>query len=284
MSTTLVRKRRRKKKQLPWQPLLAGVGLVAALVLAIVTLEGALAPEETVPTETTVPTSATLPTNPYSAEDFTYDENGYLTCTSADTRLGIDVSDHQREVDWQQVADAGIEFAFIRIGYRGYSEGGIYADEYAPRNIKGAQAAGLDAGVYFYSQALTPAEAEEEAEFCLEFLKDYNIQLPVVFDWEYVSTEARTGAMEQETLTACAQAFCEKIRTAGYTPMIYANPDIARNFLDLWQLQGYPFWLALYSDTMDYPWRMDYWQYTSTGTVPGVQGNVDVNLQFMPGS
>ena len=283
MSTTPVRKRRRRKKQLPWQPLLAGVGLVAALVLAIVTLEGALVPEETVPTETTAPTFATLPTNPYSAEDFTYDENGYLTCGSADTRLGIDVSDHQREVDWQQVAESGIEFAFIRIGYRGYSEGGIYADEYAPRNIKGAQAAGLDAGVYFYSQALTPWEAEEEAEFCLEFLKDYDIQLPVVFDWEYVSTEARTGAMDSETLTECALAFCEKIRAGGYTPMIYANPDIARNFLDLWQLQGYPFWLALYSDTMDYPWRMDYWQYTSTGTVPGVQGNVDVNLQFMPG-
>lgn len=284
MSTTPVRKRRRRKKQLPWQPLLAGVGLVAALVAAIVSLEGALAPEETVPTETTAPTAATLPTNPYSAEDFTYDENGFLTCACADTRLGIDVSDHQQEVDWQQVAEAGIEFAFIRIGYRGYSEGGIYADEYAARNIKGAQAAGLDAGVYFYSQALTPAEAEEEAAFCLEFLEDHDIQLPVVFDWEYVSAEARTGAMDRETLTACALAFCEKISAAGYTPMIYANPDIARNFLDLWQLQGYPFWLALYSDTMDYPYEMDYWQYTSTGTVPGIQGNVDINLQFTSGS
>lgn len=284
MSNTPVRKRRRKKKPQYWQPLLAGLGLVAALVLAIVSLENALAPEETEPAETTAPTSATLPTNPYSAEDFTYDENGFLTCSTAQTRLGIDVSDHQRQIDWQQVADAGIEFAFVRIGYRGYSEGGIYGDEYASRNIKSAQAAGLDAGVYFYSQALTPAEAEEEAAFCLEFLRDHDIQLPVVFDWEYVSTEARTGNMDPETLTACALAFCEKLRGAGYEPMIYANPDIARNFLDLWQLQGYPFWLALYSDTMDYPYRMDFWQYTSTGSVPGIQGNVDVNLQFMPGS
>lgn len=284
MSNTPVRKRRRRRKQQPWLPLLAGLGLVAALVLAIVTLERALVPAETEPAETTVPTEATLPTNPYSAGDFTYDERGFLTCACADTRTGIDVSDHQREVDWQQVARAGIEFAFVRIGYRGYSEGGIYADEYAPRNIKGAQAAGLDAGVYFYSQALTPEEAEEEADFCLDFLKDHEIQLPVVYDWEYVSTQARTGNMNMQTLTACAIAFCEKIRAAGYEPMIYANPDIARNFLDLRQLQDYPFWLALYADTMDYPYRMDYWQYTASGSVPGIQGNVDMNLQFMPGS
>lgn len=286
MSDTPVRKRkRRRRKQQPWVALAAGLGLVAVLVLAIVTLEAALAPEETEPTEpTALSTVQTLPTNPYSPGDFTYDENGFLTCTAADTRLGIDVSDHQREIDWQQVAQAGIEFAFVRIGYRGYSEGGIYADEYAPRNIENAQANGLDVGVYFYSQALTPGEAVEEAEFCLEFLESYDIQLPVVFDWEYVSTEARTGMMDMQTLTACAIAFCETVRTAGYEAMLYANPDIARNFLDLRQLQDYPFWLALYSDTMDYPHRMDYWQYTAGGTVPGITGNVDINLQFMPGS
>lgn len=285
MSNTPVRnRRRRRKKTQPWLPLLAGLGLVAVLVLAIVTLEGALTPEETAPTETTAPTEATLPTNPYSAEDFTYDENGFLTCTTADTRLGIDVSDHQQEVDWQQVAQAGIEFAFVRIGYRGYSEGGIYADEYAPRNIKNAQAEGLDVGAYFYSQAITPEEAEEEAAFCLEILKDYDLQLPVVYDWEYVSAEARTGAMDRQTLTLCAQAFCDKIRAAGYDAMIYANPDIARNLMDLRQLQEYPFWLALYADTMDYPYRLDFWQYTASGSVPGIRGNVDVNLQFMPGS
>ena len=150
MSNTPVRKRRRRRrKQQPWVPLAAGFGLVAALVLAIVGLESALAPEETEPTYTEPPTVQTLPTNPYSAEDFTYDENGYLTCRSSETRLGIDVSDHQKEIDWARVAEAGIEFAIVRIGYRGYSEGGIYPDEAAPENIKGAQAQGLDAGVYF---------------------------------------------------------------------------------------------------------------------------------------
>jgi len=286
MSETPVRKRkRRRRKQQPWVVLLAGFGLVAALVLAIVVLENALSHEEPEPTETTAPpTVQTLPTNPYSAGDFTYDEKGFMTCSSADTRLGIDVSDHQRQIDWQQVADAGIGFAFVRIGYRGYSQGGVYADEYAAKNIENAQANGLDVGVYFYSQAVTPEEAAEEAEFCLKFLEDYDIQLPVVYDWEYVSTEARTGLMDMETLTACTIRFCETVRAAGYEAMIYANPDIARNFLDLRQLQEYPFWLALYSDTMDYPYRLDFWQYTASGTVPGITGNVDVNLQFMPGS
>lgn len=285
MSDTPVkkRKRRRRRKAQPYVALLAGFGLVAAMVLAIVALESALPPEQTEPSETSAPTVQTLPTNPYSAEDFTYDDNGWLTCTAVPTRLGIDVSDHQKEVDWQQVADAGIQFAFVRIGYRGYSEGGIYADEYAPRNIENAQAAGLDVGVYFFSQAVTPEEAAEEARFCLDFLESYDIQLPVVYDWEYVSTEARTGLMEAETLTACALRFCETVENAGYEAMIYANPDIARNLLDLTQLQGYPFWLALYSDTLDYPYALEFWQYTASGAVPGVTGDVDINLQFMPG-
>lgn len=287
MSETPVKKRRRRRrrKKQPWAAVLAGFALVAVLVLAIVALESALTPEETEPSEASAPpTVQTLATNPYSAEDFSCDEKGFMTCETADTRVGIDVSDHQEQIDWQQVAGAGIEFAFVRIGYRGYSEGGVYADGYAARNIENAQAAGLDVGVYFYSQALTPEEAAEEAEFCLEFLEDYSIQLPVVYDWEYVSAEARTGLMEAGTLTACAISFCETVRAAGYEAMIYANPDIARNLLELYRLQDYPFWLALYSDTMDYPYRMDYWQYTCTGTVPGVTGDVDINLQFVPGS
>lgn len=287
MSETPVKKRRRRRrrKKQPWAAVLAGFALVAVLVLAIVALESALMPEETEPSEASAPpTVQTLATNPYSAEDFSCDEKGFMTCETADTRVGIDVSDHQEQIDWQQVAGAGIEFAFVRIGYRGYSEGGVYADGYAARNIENAQAAGLDVGVYFYSQALTPEEAAEEAEFCLEFLEDYSIQLPVVYDWEYVSAEARTGLMEAGTLTACAISFCETVRAAGYEAMIYANPDIARNLLELYRLQDYPFWLALYSDTMDYPYRMDYWQYTCTGTVPGVTGDVDINLQFVPGS
>lgn len=285
MTQTPVRKRKRRRKQQPWIAIAAGFGLVAALVLSIVALETALAPEETEPTEPPeVSTVQTLPTNPYSAEDFSYDENGYMTCSSADTRLGIDVSDYQRQIDWQQVADAGIEFAFIRLGYRGYSQGGLNTDEYASYNIENAQANGLDVGVYFFSQAVTPREAAEEAEYCLEILKNYEIQLPVVFDWEYVSAEARTGQMDAQTLTECALAFCETIRGAGHDAMIYANPDIARNFLDMPRLQQYPFWLALYSETMDYPYALDFWQYTATGSVPGIEGNVDINLQFMPGS
>lgn len=226
------------------------------------------------------PSQPTLPPNPYHAEDFEYQGN-YLTCTCANTRLGVDVSEHQLQIDWNQVADAGMEFAFVRIGYRGYTEGGLYLDEHAAENFIGARDAGLKVGAYFYSQATSTAEAVEEAAFCISFLKDHNIDLPVVFDWEYVSSDARTGDMDAQTLTDCAKAFCEAIEKAGYKAMIYFNPHIASNYLDLFQLQDYPFWLSLYDDTMDYPHKVEFWQYTATGKVPGIPGDTDINLWFI---
>lgn len=226
------------------------------------------------------PSRPTLPPNPYHAEDFEY-QGDYLTCTSAKTRLGVDVSEHQLQIDWNQVADAGMEFAFVRIGYRGYTEGGLYLDEHAAENFTGARDAGLNVGAYFYSQATSTAEAVEEAAFCISFLKDHNIDLPVVFDWEYVSADARTGDMDAQTLTDCAKAFCEAIEKAGYKAMIYFNPHIASNYLDLFQLQDYPFWLSLYDDTMDYPNKVEFWQYTATGKVPGIPGDTDINLWFI---
>lgn len=276
---------RRKKKKAAKRslliPALAGAALVCLLVAGAVLLGGQAGPEPAeAPTETT---EATLPPNPYTASDFFYDESGYLACSAGSYRLGIDVSDHQQEIDWAQVAASGMEFAFVRIGYRGYSEGGIFPDERAAANLEGAKAAGLDVGVYFYSQALNEEEAAEEAAFCLEFLKDYDLDLPVVFDWEYVSSSARTGAMDAETLTACARRFCQDVEAAGYEAMIYFNPHLAQDYYELLQLQDYPFWLAMYSDAFDYPDRVDLWQYTDQGSVPGISGDVDLNIQFTYG-
>ena len=282
MSTTPIKKKKRPAAKKPkYLPLIAGLAVVWVLAAAVVFLRSALTedPEPTATSETT--TAPTLPPNPYTPADLVYDENGYMTCAAGACRLGIDVSDHQLQIDWPQVADAGVEFAFVRIGYRGYTQGQIYADESAAANLTGAKAAGLDVGAYFYSQALNEQEAAEEAAFCIELLKEYEIDLPVVFDWEYVSTDARTGAMDAATLTACAKAFCEAIEAAGYEAMIYANPDISRNMLDMFQLQDYSFWLAMYSDTMNYRDKVDYWQYTCTGTVPGIETNVDINLQLI---
>ncbi len=228
----------------------------------------------------TIRRTAALADNPYSPSDFaTLD--GYVTCTAGPTRRGIDVSEHQGEIDWDRVRDAGFDFAFIRIGYRGYSVGQIKPDDRARENLAGAKAAGFDVGVYFYAQAIDLEEARQEAAWCLEFLGSENLDLPVVYDWEWVDQDARTGAMDKETLTACAKAFCEAIESGGYDAMIYFNNHISRDLLDLKQLQSYPFWLAQYKDQLDYPHQVDVWQYTETGTVPGIDGDVDIDLMFI---
>ena len=266
----------RKKTNL-LMPAILGIGVVCVLLVILGWLGGAFAPA---PVQETEPpfTVETLPPNPYSAADFSYNDRSWLTAEGTET--GIDVSDHQGWIDWQQVADSGVTFAFIRIGYRGYSEGGMFTDEYAHYNLTAAREAGLRTGVYFYSQALNEEEAAEEAAFCVKFLKEYEIDLPVVYDWEYVSAEARTGNMDGQTLTRCATVFCQKVEQAGYEPMVYFNPHLAGDYYDLLQLRQYPFWLAMYTAVMDYPHRVEYWQYTDQGSVPGIDTTVDINLKL----
>lgn len=218
--------------------------------------------------------------NPHSASDFAM-SGDYLTCISGPTRMGVDVSEHQGAVDWEQVRAAGFDFAFIRIGYRGYSVGQIHEDDRAAENLEAARAAGMEIGVYFYSQAINTAEAAEEARWCLDYLAGMGLELPVVYDWEYVSAEARTGGMDKETLTECAKTFCSTITQGGYQTMVYFNPHIGSDLLELKELQEYPWWLAMYTDTMDYPYKVDIWQYTETGSVPGIEGDVDIDLMFL---
>lgn len=224
--------------------------------------------------------STTLTENPYGPEDFTT-VGGYVTCTAGPTRRGIDVSEYQGDIDWDRVRESGFDFAFIRIGYRGYSVGDIFPDDRARENLAGAKAAGFDVGVYFYAQAIDLEEAREEAQWCLDFLAGEGLELPVVYDWEYVSPSARTGGMDKKTLTQCVQTFCIAIENAGYQPMVYFNRHVSRDLLDLEALSQYPFWLAQYKDQMDYPWQVDFWQYTEAGTVPGIEGNVDIDLMFL---
>ena len=201
--------------------------------------------------------ATTMTDNPYQPEDFvTLD--GYVTCTVGPTRRGLDVSSYQEDIDWARVRAEGFDFAFIRIGYRGYSVGNIFPDERARENLAEAKAAGFDVGVYFYAQAISPEEAAEEARWCLDFLAGESLQLPVVYDWEWVSTDARTGAMNKDTLTACAKTFCEAVESGGYKSMIYFNNHIARDLLNLEQLAEYPFWLAQYKDQLDFPHRVDF--------------------------
>ena len=217
--------------------------------------------------------------NPYSAEDFAY-VDGYLTCLVGESVTGIDVSSHQGEIDWQQVKAAGVEFAIIRLGYRGYETGLLHEDTYARENLKNARAAGLKIGAYFFSQAITAEEAKEEAKFALEILEGMPLDFPLAYDWEYISEAARTGNVTGDILNSCVATFCEAVRGAEYAPMVYFNQELADTRLDITKFLDYPHWLAMYSGEMTYPYRIQMWQYTDDATVPGINGAVDLNLYF----
>ena len=224
--------------------------------------------------------ATTMTDNPYRPEDFVT-VDGYVTCTAGPTRRGLDVSSYQEDIDWERVRAEGFDFAFIRIGYRGYSVGNIFPDERARENLAEAKAAGFDVGVYFYAQAISVEEAKEEARWCLDFLGSEALQLPVVYDWEYVGPAARTGGMDKATLTECVKTFCTTVQEAGFQPMVYFNKHVSQDLLDLEALSEYPFWLAQYKEQMDYPYQVDFWQYTEEGKVPGIEGDVDIDLMFL---
>lgn len=197
------------------------------------------------------------------------------------SRKGIDVSKYQEEIDWELVAGDGVEYAFIRLGIRGYTKGEIQEDENFKDNIKGALNNEIGVGVYFFTQAVSVEEAEEEAQFVLDALEPYPIDYPVVIDVEAVSnTSARTKDLTKEERTRYCIAFCEKIREAGYTPMIYGNMKTFMIMLDLAQLEAYDKWVAFYDEPMYYPYAFKIWQYTDEGKVAGIEGNVDLNISF----
>ncbi len=208
------------------------------------------------------------------------DRKRYLS-GSVRSSAGIDVSEHNGKIDWEAVAADGIEFAMIRIGYRGYTEGEIYLDERFAENYAGARAAGLKVGVYFFSQAISVEEAKQEAEFTLEALKGLELDLPVVFDWETIGEDnARADDIDRDTLTACTLEFCKRV-SKKYDAMIYTNAYQGYYLLNLGELADYPIWFAGYAQTPIFYYRFDIWQYTNEGTVAGIEGNVDLNLCFV---
>lgn len=216
--------------------------------------------------------------NFYNPDNFALDENGFMTCLSQDYSVGIDVSSLQGEIVWQEVKDAGVEFVFIRVGRRGTTEGLLYPDDMAQDYYKGAKEVGLKIGAYFYSQATSPKEAEEEAWFVLKEIADWELDLPVVYDWEWGGEGSRTTNLSPSILTQCNLSFCQIIYNAGLEPMIYFNRYQGLEQMDLETLKWNGFWLAMYDTQIDFPYPVDCWQYSETGTVPGIQGNVDLNI------
>ncbi len=253
----------------------AGVLLVAAAALLLIHTGHHQPPEETRPTEPEQET--VLRPNPYDADSFGYDGK-YLTCLEGESTLGVDVSEWQTEIDWPVLRQEGMEFAMIRVGRRGEEMGTLFPDNMAQSHYNGAKSAGFLVGGYFFSQAVSVEEAVEEAEYVIELVKDWELDLPIAFDWEHTSDENRTKNVDGQTLTACAVAFCERLRQAGYDTMVYFNWDYANNRLDLTRLAPYDFWFAMYENPLEFQYRVTMWQYTERGDVPGVTGSVDINL------
>lgn len=279
--------RRLAKKKRRWPGILLFLALAAALAAGAAGLYRFLNPEPVTFTyrDRVLEAKAGVPVNRYVREGFTVDENGRVSYfhNGLQAREGIDVSFYQGEIGWEAVAADGVDFAMIRLGYRGYTEGGLRMDSRFEENIQGALDAGLEVGVYFFSQAVSVEEAEEEARFVLNLLEDYDITGPVVFDWENISNDtARTDNVDSATLTAMANAFCSLVEEAGYHPMIYCNQYIAYLLYDLEGVAQYPLWIAQYSDAPDFYYAFQMWQYTDAGQVAGIQGKADLTLCLEP--
>ncbi|MCR5431087.1 MAG: hypothetical protein K6E95_00870 [Lachnospiraceae bacterium] len=194
---------------------------------------------------------------------------------------GIDVSKFQGNIDWKKVAASGVKFVIIRLGYRGMNEGTLEIDNYYRANIKGANANGIKVGVYFFSEAITTEEAVEEAEFVLNNIKGYDVSYPIVFDTEKVTTyDARANNLSMKERTDICIAFCDKIREAGYTPMIYANTRYMLTGIDLSRLEDIEKWFAVYSKDIKFPYEYGILQYSETGKIDGISGNVDLDIAF----
>lgn len=235
--------------------------------------------------QTDVEIYESIPKNTYDNKRFVTDSEGkkYYTDETGTyvSSFGIDVSYHQGDIYWENVAADGVEFAIIRAGYRGYQTGELMQDTRFTEYIQGARSAGLDVGIYFFSQAINSQEALEEAEFVLSMIEGYDIDYPVVFDWEYISTdEARTDDLQREVLTQAAVTFCERISQAGYTPMIYGNAATMIFRYNLAEIAEYDFWLAQYYDEPSFYYDFKMWQYSSSGIVDGISNYVDMNVCF----
>ncbi len=197
--------------------------------------------------------------------------------------VGIDVSQHQGAIDWSAVKADGIDFAYIRAAYRGTSTGALAVDTRFSANIEEAQAAGIKVGVYIFSQAITAQEAEEEAAFVLSLVSGCDLDLPLVLDYEFDESHAgrlATAELSTEERTAIVLAFCDYVTKEGFSPMVYGNAHMLENNLQAVEIgEKAAIWYANYNDTtLTKSYAL--WQYTESGTVAGISGNVDCDFAF----
>lgn len=198
-----------------------------------------------------------------------------------DALLGIDVSKWNKEIDWNAVAEEGVDYAIIRVGYRGSSTGSLVEDPYFQLNISGARRAGIPVGVYFFTQAVNEVEAVEEASMVLSLLGNRELTYPVFIDTEGAGGAGRADRLDAETRTAVCKAFCDTIQNEGYQAGIYASKNWMNNRLEMEELEDYFIWLAEYREVPTYEGYYDMWQYTSRGQLSGIDGNVDMNISYL---
>ncbi len=224
------------------------------------------------------------PRNDYVKSQFYADEgDNFKSYHAADgtkvSTICVDLSAYQTDIDYKALADAGVTMAILRIGYRGYGSGKIVDDEMFETHYEGLREAGIKVGVYFFSQAVNPAEGTEEANYVLAHIAGKTIEGPVVMDVELVADDAaRTAQMTPEERSAAIVAFCERVRESGHTAMIYSNRNYFAECLDMTQICNYPMWLANYAEQPDFPYMYSGWQYTDQGRVPGINVDLDLNV------
>lgn len=217
-------------------------------------------------------------TSQETAEKITVEE-AVQKFENSGTSIGIDVSKWQGYIDWKQVKEAGIEFAMIRVGYRGSTEGKIYMDPHFEQNIKGAISNGIYVGIYFFSMATTEEEAIQEAAWTVEAIKKYKITYPVAYDFESFGQD-RVAGVSNEQMNNNAVAFLSYIKSKGYDPMMYASKNAFKERWTMNKFSNFKIWLAHYTEKTDYAGRYNMWQHTSKGTVDGINGNVDMNISY----
>lgn len=215
----------------------------------------------------------------YYQDEYNFKSYDDGTITS---RRGIDVSEHQGEIDWSLVKESGVEFAFIRAGYRTYDQGNLKEDAYFRYNIDNAIANGIDVGVYFFSQAITVDESIEEAKYVTELVEGYDLALPIAHDMEEVTgSDDRINNLTTDERTEIADAFCEVVENYGYDSIIYANPSWILSHLNIFKLSNRKIWLAHYAESTPYPFRYEFWQYSDSGIVDGINEPVDLNIMYI---
>lgn len=230
------------------------------------------------------PIDPNLKKHDYTVDNLTVSAGGrwsYALSGDSTAARGIDVSSHQGEINWMSVASDNVDFAIIRAMYRGYSTGKLVEDEQFKANIEGAVANGIDKGVYVFTQAVSKQEVDEEISMLMGLIDGYTLEYPVVVDVE--EADQGNGRMDQLTVadrTEIIKYYCEQIKDKGYKPMIYFNINGAALLVDLSQLEDFDKWFASYNEEFYYPYAYSIRQYSDTGRISGIEGNVDLNIAF----